>query len=66
MIKLNKGSIKNCIFYFFVAKGAKTGIFVQLTTDTGQFNTWYLNIHVTFKQSTCINYKAVLCLTCTA
>lgn len=33
MIKLNKGSIKKCIFYFFVAKGAKRGIFVQLTTD---------------------------------
>lgn len=65
MIKLNKGSIKNCIFYFFVAKGAKTGIFVQLTTDrTVQHMVSEYTCHL--YQSTCINYKAVLCLTCTA
>lgn len=66
MIKLNKGFIKNCIFYFFVAKGAKTGIFVQLTTDRTVQHMVSEYTYVTFQQSTCINYKAVLCLTCTA
>lgn len=65
MIKLNKGSIKIAFFTFLWPKG-QIKVFLFSKPQTGQFNTWYLNIHVTFKQSTCINYKAVLCLTCTA